>query len=53
MAIHTAPCETIRKHLFQAVFYFAGITPYANLYHYDLPEALEKKYLGLLGDQVV
>ncbi|KAK4567573.1 hypothetical protein RGQ29_003369 [Quercus rubra] len=30
-----------------------GITPYANLYHYDLPLALEKKYLGLLSDQVV
>ncbi|KAK4741005.1 hypothetical protein SAY87_024593 [Trapa incisa] len=30
-----------------------GITPYANLYHYDLPEALEKKYNGLLSMQVV
>lgn len=30
-----------------------GITPYANLYHYDLPEALEKKYLGLLSKRVV
>ncbi|KAL9266082.1 Beta-glucosidase 44-like protein [Drosera capensis] len=30
-----------------------GITPFANLYHYDLPEALEKKYLGLLSPQVV
>ncbi|TQD73022.1 hypothetical protein C1H46_041457 [Malus baccata] len=30
-----------------------GITPYANLYHYDLPLALEKKYLGLLSDKVV
>ncbi|KAJ4832332.1 Beta-glucosidase 44 [Turnera subulata] len=30
-----------------------GITPYANLYHYDLPLALEKKYLGLLNRQVV
>ncbi|XP_010533966.1 PREDICTED: beta-glucosidase 44-like [Tarenaya hassleriana] len=30
-----------------------GITPYANLYHYDLPEALEKRYKGLLGKQVV
>ncbi|KAH7549385.1 hypothetical protein JRO89_XS13G0023200 [Xanthoceras sorbifolium] len=30
-----------------------GITPYANLYHYDLPEALEKKYMGLLSDKVV
>ncbi|KAJ6411331.1 hypothetical protein OIU84_007986 [Salix udensis] len=26
-----------------------GITPYANLYHYDLPLALEKKYNGLLS----
>ncbi|KAF8399024.1 hypothetical protein HHK36_014890 [Tetracentron sinense] len=30
-----------------------GITPYANLYHYDLPEALEKKYMGLLSYKVV
>ncbi|KAK3440568.1 hypothetical protein EUGRSUZ_B00859 [Eucalyptus grandis] len=30
-----------------------GITPYANLYHYDLPEALEKKYQGLLSPNVV
>ncbi|PIA63736.1 hypothetical protein AQUCO_00201227v1 [Aquilegia coerulea] len=30
-----------------------GITPYANLYHYDLPDALEKKYQGLLSRQVV
>ncbi|KAI3956986.1 hypothetical protein MKX01_001020 [Papaver californicum] len=30
-----------------------GITPYANLYHYDLPDALEKKYKGLLSHDVV
>ncbi|KAK9115940.1 hypothetical protein Sjap_014887 [Stephania japonica] len=30
-----------------------GITPYANLYHYDLPDALENRYKGLLGHQVV
>ncbi|KAL8151684.1 hypothetical protein V2J09_021492 [Rumex salicifolius] len=30
-----------------------GITPYANLYHYDLPLALEKKYMGLLSRRVV
>ncbi|QCD92277.1 beta-glucosidase [Vigna unguiculata] len=30
-----------------------GITPYANLYHYDLPLALEERYNGLLGRQVV
>ncbi|KAF5730321.1 beta-glucosidase 44-like [Tripterygium wilfordii] len=30
-----------------------GITPYANLYHYDLPLALEKRYNGLLSDKVV
>ncbi|WCJ42049.1 beta glucosidase 43 [Euphorbia peplus] len=30
-----------------------GITPYANLYHYDMPLALEKKYLGLLDERVV
>ncbi|CAN1135316.1 Beta-glucosidase 44 [Linum perenne] len=30
-----------------------GITPYANLYHYDMPLALEKKYGGLLSPLVV
>ncbi|KAJ7970293.1 putative Beta-glucosidase [Quillaja saponaria] len=30
-----------------------GITPYANLYHYDLPLALEKRYNGLLSHNVV
>eukprot|EP00262_Sarcandra_glabra_P002705 TRINITY_DN1310_c0_g3_i2.p1 TRINITY_DN1310_c0_g3~~TRINITY_DN1310_c0_g3_i2.p1 ORF type:complete len:433 (-),score=59.38 TRINITY_DN1310_c0_g3_i2:272-1570(-) len=30
-----------------------GITPYANLYHYDLPEALEKRYKGLLSRKIV
>ncbi|KAI3965624.1 hypothetical protein MKX01_010581 [Papaver californicum] len=30
-----------------------GITPYANLYYYDLPYALEKKYKGLLSHNVV
>ncbi|XP_039031403.1 beta-glucosidase 44-like [Hibiscus syriacus] len=30
-----------------------GITPYVNLNHYDFPEALEKKYNGLLGYQSV
>uniref|UniRef100_A0A7N1A915 Beta-glucosidase n=1 Tax=Kalanchoe fedtschenkoi TaxID=63787 RepID=A0A7N1A915_KALFE len=30
-----------------------GITPYANLYHYDLPLALEERYLGWLSPQVV
>ncbi|XP_074276765.1 beta-glucosidase 44-like [Silene latifolia] len=30
-----------------------GITPYANLYHYDLPLALENKYMGLLSPKVV
>ncbi|XP_004299546.1 PREDICTED: beta-glucosidase 44-like [Fragaria vesca subsp. vesca] len=30
-----------------------GITPYANLHHYDLPLALEQEYLGFLSDRVV
>ncbi|XP_060669213.1 beta-glucosidase 44 isoform X2 [Ziziphus jujuba] len=30
-----------------------GITPYANLYHYDLPLTLQEKYLGFLSDQIV
>ncbi|KAL5722000.1 beta-glucosidase [Ranunculus cassubicifolius] len=30
-----------------------GITPYTNLVHYDLPEALEKKYKGFLSREVV
>ncbi|ERM98131.1 hypothetical protein AMTR_s00095p00054570, partial [Amborella trichopoda] len=30
-----------------------GVTPYANLYHYDLPEALEESYNGLLNRRVV
>ncbi|OMO95719.1 Glycoside hydrolase, family 1 [Corchorus olitorius] len=30
-----------------------GITPHANLYHYDLPLALQEKYGGLLSDQIV
>ncbi|CAL5038081.1 unnamed protein product [Urochloa decumbens] len=29
-----------------------GITPYANLYHYDLPEELELQYGGLLNRKV-
>ncbi|XP_004140826.1 beta-glucosidase 44 [Cucumis sativus] len=30
-----------------------GITPYANLYHYDLPLTLQERYGGLLGMQIV
>ncbi|KAK0589281.1 hypothetical protein LWI29_012074 [Acer saccharum] len=30
-----------------------GITPYANLYHYDIPLALQEKYLGMLDRQYV
>ncbi|TYH32386.1 hypothetical protein ES288_A01G248100v1 [Gossypium darwinii] len=32
---------------------FPRITPHANLYHYDLPLALQEKYLGLLDRQVI
>ncbi|KAF7819953.1 beta-glucosidase 44-like [Senna tora] len=32
---------------------FPSITPYANLYHYDLPLALELRYKGLLSHNVV
>ncbi|KAE8780253.1 beta-glucosidase [Hordeum vulgare] len=30
-----------------------GITPYANLYHYDLPLALHQQYLGWLSPKIV
>ncbi|KAK2998022.1 hypothetical protein RJ639_024833 [Escallonia herrerae] len=30
-----------------------GITPYANLNHYDLPQGLQEKYNGWLGHEVV
>ncbi|KAG1368123.1 beta-glucosidase 1 [Cocos nucifera] len=30
-----------------------GVTPYANLYHYDLPQALEVQYNGLLSPKIV
>ncbi|OAY65564.1 Beta-glucosidase 1 [Ananas comosus] len=30
-----------------------GITPYANLYHYDLPLALHEEYLGWLNPKIV
>ncbi|XP_059639885.1 beta-glucosidase 44-like isoform X2 [Cornus florida] len=30
-----------------------GITPYANLHHYDLPQALQDRYLGWLSPQAV
>ncbi|XP_044336341.1 beta-glucosidase 26 [Triticum aestivum] len=30
-----------------------GITPYANLYHYDLPLALHQQYLGWLSPNIV
>ncbi|MBA0548239.1 hypothetical protein Golob_019348, partial [Gossypium lobatum] len=29
------------------------ITPYGNLYHYDLPQALQEKYNGFLNRQIV
>ncbi|KAL6961688.1 Beta-glucosidase 44, partial [Sarracenia purpurea var. burkii] len=30
-----------------------GIIPYANLHHYDLPQALQERYTGWLSDKVV
>ncbi|XP_063943227.1 beta-glucosidase 44 isoform X1 [Daucus carota subsp. sativus] len=30
-----------------------GITPYANLNHYHLPQALQEKYNGWLGHELV
>ncbi|XP_022715621.1 beta-glucosidase 44-like [Durio zibethinus] len=30
-----------------------GITPHANLYHYDLPVALQERYGGFLSKQIV
>ncbi|KAJ3683839.1 hypothetical protein LUZ60_014066 [Juncus effusus] len=30
-----------------------GITPYANLYHYDLPLALHDEYLGWLSPKII
>ncbi|WOK97506.1 hypothetical protein Cni_G06214 [Canna indica] len=30
-----------------------GITPYANLYHFDLPLALQNEYLGWLSPKIV
>ncbi|OMO95731.1 Glycoside hydrolase, family 1 [Corchorus olitorius] len=30
-----------------------GVTPYANLYHYDLPLALQERYNGFLNRQIV
>ncbi|KAH9292851.1 hypothetical protein KI387_041964, partial [Taxus chinensis] len=30
-----------------------GITPYANLYHYDLPEGLDKAFGGWLNSKIV
>lgn len=32
---------------------FSGITPYPNLVHYDLPQALQDRYNGWLGREVV
>jgi len=30
-----------------------NITPVVTLFHWDLPQALDDKYLGWLGEQVV
>lgn len=32
---------------------WAGLTPYVNLNHYDVPLALQKKYQGWLGPKIV
>lgn len=32
---------------------WAGLTPYVNLNHYDIPLALQKKYKGWLGPKIV
>lgn len=37
----------------QLVWDCAGITPYPNLNHYDLPQALEDRYNGWLSRKVV
>lgn len=47
------PFATLEYNLSPKFIFFVGITPYANLYHYDLPLALEKRYKGLLSYRVV
>jgi beta-glucosidase/6-phospho-beta-glucosidase/beta-galactosidase len=38
---------------YRPYYFSSGITPYENLYHYDLPEELEKAFGGWLDSRIV
>ncbi|XP_063943229.1 beta-glucosidase 44 isoform X2 [Daucus carota subsp. sativus] len=40
-------------HTVDGIFHILRITPYANLNHYHLPQALQEKYNGWLGHELV